>query len=266
MMSQTGPQRDIHRNGSNGKADGSAHHPRRGADSVSTVHDWGHDDSLRQEVAEMVAEIEQLRGENAELRARAEAAEQLHTAGSAGQAGKWEDRQREYEALLEEKSEVIRALHHKIQELRDAGNAAGSEAGGEAGGEASPPASEWQELERVKVELEQQRHQLEEDEESLMAQMRQMEMTMSRERAELARQRSELQRLHNDLRHEMETAARDAGLRDRLMPLQRRQQEAARGGAAGETSQGSDPNLSHAMDESSAKKNSSSFFRRLFGG
>jgi len=52
-----------------------------------------------------------------------------------------------------------------------------------------------------------------------------MEVQMSRERAELARQRSELQRLQSEIRHELDLAARDAALRERLAPLQRRHQE-----------------------------------------
>ena len=55
-----------------------------------------------------------------------------------------------------------------------------------------------------------------------------MEIQMSRERAELARQRNELQRLHHEIRHELEVAARETTLRDRLQPFQRRHQELQR--------------------------------------
>src|SRR5205814_850230 len=74
-------------------------------------------------------------------------------------------------------------------------------------------------------ELERERKQLKDDEESLMNQMRDMEVTMAKERAELARHRTEMQRLHTEFRHEMELASRDASLRERLAPLQRKHQE-----------------------------------------
>jgi hypothetical protein len=165
-------------------------------------------------------EIQRLRGENAELRQRVEELEQVLLERPENEQD-WVERQSEYEALLEEKSEVIRNLHQKIQELREAGVSAPN--GSTCGGAADPGTA--QELVAMKRELEEARAQLEEDEQALEQQMRQMEMAMSRERAELARQRSELTRLHNDLRHEMEQAARDAALKERLQPLQRRQQE-----------------------------------------
>jgi hypothetical protein len=163
-------------------------------------------------------EVERLRGENAELRQRVEELE--HALLEQRPEDDWTERQREYEALLEEKSEVIRTLHQKIQELREAAVSAP----GAGGGGAADPA-DHQDVAALKRALEQARAQLEEDEAALEQQMRQMEMAMSRERAELARQRIELQRLHNDLRHEMEQAARDAELKERLQPLQRRQGE-----------------------------------------
>jgi chromosome segregation ATPase len=219
------------------------HPPRQaaanGQESASVQDSWGAD-ALKQEIARLAAgnrelrasvglprggaeaadptELERLRGENAELRARVEELE--HALLDRPQSEEdWGERQREYEALLEEKSEVIRGLHQKLQELREAASAA------PRGGPAD--AGQSQQLANLKRQLEEERAQLEEDAQALETQMRQMEMSMSRERAELARQRTELQRLHNDLRHEMEQAARDAALRERLQPLQRRQQEVA---------------------------------------
>jgi DNA repair exonuclease SbcCD ATPase subunit len=49
---------------------------------------------------------------------------------------------------------------------------------------------------------------------------REMELEMSRERAELARERQRLERLRDDTRQELERMQRDAGLRDRLSPVQ----------------------------------------------
>jgi hypothetical protein len=61
-------------------------------------------------------ELDLLRRENADLKARVEELEAL----TSGQAEKlWRERQREYEMLLEEKSEVIRALHQQLQEVEE---------------------------------------------------------------------------------------------------------------------------------------------------
>jgi hypothetical protein len=164
------------------------------------------------------SELEQLRLENADLRILVlELQNRLENSVEPGDAS-WEERQREYESLLEEKSEVIRSLHRKIQELQE------RPGGGSAGGGGGPVPRE-QELLALSEELERERRQLKEDEEALMQQMREMEVQMSRERAELARQRNEVIRLQSEIRHELELASRDAALRERLAPLQRRHQE-----------------------------------------
>ena len=63
-------------------------------------------------------DLELLRRENAELRAHIqELCRRQEESGAGGDQG-WEERQREFEGLLEEKSEVIRSLHQKIQELQ----------------------------------------------------------------------------------------------------------------------------------------------------
>jgi len=163
----------------------------------------------------------QIRMENAWLRRRVLELEQQLVAGSTEDI--WLERQKEYEALLEEKSEVIRMLHHKIHEMQEVG---APPASGSNGKQQTAPRDD--ELIALKQQLEEERQQLREDEESLMAQMRQMELMMSKERAELARQRTELQRMHEELNREVEMAARDGSLRDRLSALQRRHQEAIR--------------------------------------
>jgi chromosome segregation ATPase len=175
-------------------------------------------------------ELESLRAENEELRRTVAELEHLVESGPSSEADGWPEREKEYESLLEEKSEIIRSLHLKIQELQE------SQAQVPARPPAPPNEEELQavcdELERERAqldlerrEIQEERAQLQDDEESLMKQMREMEMSMSRERAELARQRNDLQRLHNDIRHELELAARDASLRDRLVGLQRRHQD-----------------------------------------
>ncbi len=213
-------------------------------------------------------EVEKLRSENAELRSIiAELNHQRQAAFDSAQKV-WAERGKEYDNLVEEKSEVIRALHLKIKELQ------------ESPARDSRPHNEeelqavYDELERERTQLDQERRaleedraQLQEDEESLMKQMRDMEMGMSRERAEMARQRNELQRLHAEIKHELELAARDASLRDRLAPLQRRHSDVAnRKGAAPAPEHRSGP--SPAPPQPAAKpqpKKESGIFRRLFG-
>ncbi len=158
---------------------------------------------------------------------------------------------KDQERILEEKSDVIRELHVKLQNQQE---------------QPPRPAAaipREDELLALSEQLEQERRQLQEDEETLMQQMREMEIQMSRERAELARQRTELQRLHNEIRHELETAARESQLRDRLLPLQRRHQEMGHcksGPAPRET--GSEPANPQNLP---VRRESSGIFRRLFG-
>ncbi len=185
-----------------------------------------------------------LRKENTELRARINEMEQA-----------WLDGQREYETLLEEKSEIIRGLHQKMQEHQEGGGRKTDDV--EAG-----------ELLEMQRHLDEEREQLKHDEESLMAQMRQMEMGMSKERAELARQRNELQRFQAELNREVELASRDAGLRDRLQGLQRRQQENQNSvfEPPPTTPALATPSISHPSDQTPLpKKGSSGLIRRLFG-
>jgi chromosome segregation ATPase len=151
-----------------------------------------------------------LRMENEELRGRIVDLEKLFET-SVAENQPWSERQQEYEALLEEKSEVIRALHQKIRDLQE------RPAPTPNTGEVAVP----DELLQLKDQLDDQRRQLQEDEEAMVTQLREMEMSLSRDRAELARQRQEVQRLQADLAREIELASRDPGLRERLMALRR---------------------------------------------
>jgi chromosome segregation ATPase len=197
-------------------------------------------------------ELARLRKENADL--RAQVAELEQALGSSNDST-WADQQKEYEALLEEKSEVIRSLHLKIQEL----------------GERQAPTVEEEtadiDVNKMKKEMAELRRQLEEDEESLMQQMRQMEMAMSKDRAELARQRSEIQRLHNEVNHEIEIASRDPGLRERLVALQRLQGEITGRKTPGNSSApvSKEPPAPTLAPKRAAKAESSGLFRRIFG-
>jgi hypothetical protein len=195
-------------------------------------------------------ELEALRLENAELRARVQ---ELEAFGAGQQEELWLERQREYEMLLEEKSEVIRGLHQKMQEMQEVQESA-------IGGDSAPASSvscsgnrlgQAEEILRLKREMEEQRRQLEQDEEAMMAQMRQMEMTMAKERAEMARQRQEVQRLKAEITREAENSVRDPELKERLNNLRRSQEP--RPASASE----------HPITKTEQK--SSGFFRRIFG-
>jgi DNA repair exonuclease SbcCD ATPase subunit len=206
-------------------------------------------------------ELELLRRENVDLRRSCselhEMVEELRQLEES-----WGRQQREYEGLLEEKSEVIRSLHQKVQEMQ------------EAVGKPLTPAPREEELLSLHDELEQERRQLEEDEASLMRQMRDMELQMARERADLARQRNELQRLHIEVHHELELAARDATLRERLAPLQRRLQDTVHRKGAAPTqvfqqppqAQPQQPQPTEEAPPQRPRSSQSGVFRRLFGG
>lgn len=193
--------------------------------------------SLREDGTD-TEELDKLQGENDQLRGIiVELRDQLEQA--TGQSHEvWEEREREFEAMLEEKSEKIRELYLRLQEVEQAGPPAGTAPHSNGEGDADMPSDQElaalsDDLERERCALEQEhrtleddRRQLREDEEAMMRQMREMEMQMAKERAELARQRNELQRLHSEIRHELELAQRDAAVNERLRILQRRNQNA----------------------------------------
>ena len=64
-------------------------------------------------------ELLMLRHEVAALRERIQELELLAQPSADSAEETWLERQREYETLLEEKSEVIRGLHQKMQELQE---------------------------------------------------------------------------------------------------------------------------------------------------
>jgi hypothetical protein len=195
-------------------------------------------------------ELVELRRENDELKARIE---ELESAPATADEEQWLERQREYEMLLEEKSEVIRSLHLKMQEIQE------SAIGGEAApistvGASGTRVGQAEEILRLKRELEAQRRQLEQDEQDMMTQMRQMEITLAKERAEMARQRQEVMRLQSDLAREIENSSRNPELRERLNTLRRQ----------GEARQTPGPTPVVAAHPNKDQK-SSGFFRRMFG-
>jgi hypothetical protein len=225
-------------NGSQGQAPANSGGGRRHfvADNWSTGNllDAGSDDhqllDLLQGAAETEEladprELERLRTENAQLHQFvAELNDRLREAAKKNEPD-WRQRQQEYESLLEEKSELIRSLHLRVQEL-------------EANQVEVPKEEELllfsEELERGRCQLQQERRQLEEerralaeDESSMSNQMRDMEVQMARERAHFARQRNELQRVFEEIRRELENIERNGLLNQRLSQLRQRYQDVA---------------------------------------
>jgi chromosome segregation ATPase len=168
-------------------------------------------------------EIDLLRAENIQLRSLC--AELEKALGEASQQhpdqGSHEDRIREYEVLMEEKTETIRLLHEQLQEAR----ALLEENQPVQPANAEQPVPCEDELLKLSEELERERRQLQDDEQSVMEQMRQMEMTMARERAEMARQRNDLQRLYSEIRHEMERLERNGALQNKMDELKAKLQD-----------------------------------------
>lgn len=220
-------------------------------------------------------EVGQLRRENEALRLRVAELEQLLENASSQAEEMWAEQQREYEALLEEKSEVIRSLHLKIQQLKEEASQARS--GGSVEDSATTEALR-QEVQQLRQQLERQQRQIEEDEEALHEQMKQMELAMSRERVEMARQRAELQRMYQEYQRELEMAQRDGNLRERLAALQRRQQDGQSGNAppAPQPNTGSPPvrgraaaptmtSLPNPARETDGPRSTSGLLGKLFG-
>jgi chromosome segregation ATPase len=246
---------------------------------------WSTDDALRQELerittesrrlldggggeklppagpAEPSEELARSRAENEEMRNLiAELQKRLEATSSVGEQA-WAERQKGYEELLEQKSELIREQHLRIQELEQNPQQTGT-----AISEDDLHAMA-EELERERHDIEEARRQLEEDEKSMVQQMREMELGMSRERAELARQRNELQRLHSDIRHELERAKKEDSLGDRLRQLQRRHSEVSgrKGGQEAAPPPAQTPQPPQPAAAPPPKPRDSGLFRRLFG-
>jgi peptidoglycan hydrolase CwlO-like protein len=217
-LSNSEPQR----NGTNGDHAGRALPANPAPQRATSMNSMSSEDAqeyLQQDFGSVdPQEIEILRDENNQLRdlvAELERhLEDLTAQGADPQI--LAAQQKELESLLEEKSEIIRELHLKVQE---------QDLELKSHARPRPVLPHEDELMRMQEELDRERKQLQEDENSMMQQMREMEVQMARERAEMARQRTDLQRLHAEIRHELELAARDATLRERLAPLQRRHQD-----------------------------------------
>jgi hypothetical protein len=240
---------------------------------ISTLERQADGQAMSQAIAE---ELEQLRSENTELRSIIAELNQKWDQTEVQGDQKVDERLKEYESLLEEKSELIRNLHLKIQEIQDQRPV-------------KPPTPKEEELlalseelDRERCQLQQERRQveedrrrLEEDELEMTKQMRSMEVQMARERADFARQRSELNRLYEEIRREMENVERNGLLNQRLGQLRERVQDVSskhgnHGGssrAASHSHRGKNEAESDASESSDqdGSERGQSFLGRLFG-
>jgi chromosome segregation ATPase len=221
------------RGGSNGRpsstdinlSEAAAEQPRRIRPSSHVSHD-------------QLQDIERLRGENAELRALCFELEQALQEASQQNNGDVAGQLREYESMLEEKTETIRNLHQQLQETQAALAEVEAQASQaietvQAPPRPAGPVPREEELLALSEELERERRQLQEDEQTLMEQMREMEVGMAKERAEMARQRNDLQRLQGEIRHELERLEKSGAIQSKIEGLKNKLQDATtRRGAA----------------------------------
>lgn len=212
--------------------------------------------------------VQKLEAENNELRAIVGELQQELEAVSGKSAHDWTERQKEYESLLDEKTELIRQLHVRIQEMEEAAQQMDEQS-------RRPPTPKEEELiamsdelERERAQLQQERRKLEEekrqlreDTEVMNQEMRQMEVQMAKERADLARQRSEMGRISEEIKHELDRIERDRGLTDRLAQLRQRHVDSLKGRSGG---QGPGPSAGAPPPPADdPKKDSSGLLRRF---
>lgn len=204
------------------------------------------------------AEIEHLQAENEQLRALCQELEQALQEATQHLQPDLEQQIREYDAVLEEKNEMIRQLHQQLHEAQAALEAKVSQPAPPPPRQHQGPAPCEDELLALSEELERERRQLQEDEHTLMEQMREMEVGMARERAELARQRNDLQRLQAEIRHDLERLERNGAVQSKIENLKIKLQDAtARRGAA--------PGPTGASGQSAAPARKEGLMGRLFG-
>jgi chromosome segregation ATPase len=226
-------------------------------------------------------DADRLRTENAELRALCfeleqalqEASQQTNTEVTAQQL-------REFESMLEEKTETIRSLHQQLQETQaalaeveaQATKAIESVQSVQQPQRPAGPVPREEELLALSEELERERRQLQEDEQTLMEQMREMEVGMAKERAELARQRNDLQRLQGEIRHELERLEKSGAIQSKIEGLKNKLQDATtrRGAAHGSVVHPSAQPVAQpatpAAEAQQAPAKKDSLMGRLFGG
>ena len=293
-MANAMPNPEPNRSGGRGSTPPSGKPAQDSGRHPSGLEPWDPEEALRQEMEKLttetpaletdinvkgdesaVAEIGQLRAENTELRSIIAELKQLvdEAEASASSDAGWADRQKEYETILEEKSELIRSLHLKIKEMQEQRPAAAfTPKEDELVAMSEELDRERAQFERDSKQLDEDRRQIKEDEKIMTQQMREMEMQMSRERADLARQRGELQRINEEIRHELERIDRDGGLNERLTQLRQRHMDVLnRKGSAPPPprppSSATTPQLppTREPDHGSKKKDSDTLRRFFFG-
>jgi chromosome segregation ATPase len=194
--------------------------------------------SLRKAQKTSVSRAAQLRTDNETLRTTIAELRQRLDNPTAPTQGSWEDREREFESILEEKSEEIRLLYMQIQELErkheqeePASRGSGRGNDEELNALAEELAQDQGRLEDERAQVTTERAQIRADEEDLERRMQEMELQTAKSRADLVRQRNELQRLYNEVRAELDQAKQQGGaVSDRVRTLERETQELSRAG------------------------------------
>lgn len=143
---------------------------------------------------------EELRKENERLRQNLEQARQ-RVLQFEKDAEQWRAREKEYELMLEEKSELIRQLHQEARAQQAAPR---------------PDGPSEDELVALHQELQRERQMLEEDRAALEEQFRLSELQMSKERADIAKLKSEANRMQNEVKRQMEILEREAKVRGEM--------------------------------------------------
>ena len=213
---------------------------------------------------EEMQELEHLREENTQLRALCLELEQaLHEATQNAAGGGADERLQEFEALLDEKTEMIRQLHEQLQEMQAVAAEQEAQAGARAPSAGPAPAED--DLLALSEELEREKRQLREDEQALMQQMREMEVSMARERAEMARQRNDMQRLQSEISHQIDRLERSGALQNKIDGLKSKLTDAVtrRGSSPGVAAPASQPAASTPPPATGRKEG---LLGRLFGG
>jgi len=220
-----------------------------------------------------VSEVDLLQAENDQLRALCTELEQaLQEAAQQGDQNP-EDRFREYDALLEEKSEKIRELLVQLQDAQK--TIAELESENASKPRVTGPTPREEELLNLSEDLERERRQLQEDEQALMEQMREMEISMARERAEMARQRNDLQRVQGEVRHELERLERSGALQSKIDGLKSKLHDATTRRGMANTAGGHKPPAAPQsqpqsqpppLPDTPPKQGGGGLLGRLFGG
>jgi DNA repair exonuclease SbcCD ATPase subunit len=210
---------------------------------------------------------EHLLRENEELRSIIAELKQQENEIRQQEENKFLERQKEFESILEEKSEIIRSLHQKAQDLEARPVVPATPKEEELLALSEELERERCQLQQERRQLEEERQQLEEDEQSMTKQMREMEVQMARERADFARQRNELNRIQEEIRREMENIERNGLLNQRLFQLRQRSQDVGHStsGSSTQAPQPEAPDNSQGAKTPPEGRRRESFLGRLFG-